>query len=130
MNLTQENAIKEISEWAKASHAYLCNREGYPRGYRDGISQAKIIVSEILSQIEVKQDELKNKGAIMRYAVDKDGRASLHFNKPIRCARDWDSSVWIDAVEVFGEIPKELESITWNDEPIELKIKFEIKSMQ
>lgn len=48
-------AIKEISEWANASHAYLCNREGYPRGYRDGISQAKTIVLEILSKIDVEQ---------------------------------------------------------------------------
>lgn len=48
-------AIKEISEWANASHAYLCNREGYPKGYRDGISQAKKIVLSILSQIDVKQ---------------------------------------------------------------------------
>lgn len=52
-------AIKEISEWANASHAYLCNREGYPRGYRDGISQAKTIVLGILSQIDVKQNESK-----------------------------------------------------------------------
>lgn len=48
-------AIKEISEWANASHAYLCNREGYPKGYRDGISQAKIIVLDILSKINVEQ---------------------------------------------------------------------------
>jgi hypothetical protein len=48
-------AIKELSEWANASHAYLCNREGYPRGYRDGISQAKTIVLDILSKIDVEQ---------------------------------------------------------------------------
>lgn len=48
-------AIKEISEWANASHAYLCNREGYPRGYRDGISQAKTIILGILSKIDVEQ---------------------------------------------------------------------------
>ena len=48
-------AIKEISEWANASHAYLCNREGYPKGYGDGISQAKTIVLDILSKIDVKQ---------------------------------------------------------------------------
>lgn len=48
-------AIKELSEWANASHTYLCNREGYPKGYRDGISQAKTIVLEILSKIDVKQ---------------------------------------------------------------------------
>ena len=53
--MTQEDAIKEISEWANASHAYLCNREGYLKGYRDGISQAKIIVLEILSKIDVEQ---------------------------------------------------------------------------
>ncbi len=59
--MTQEEAIKEISEWANASHAHLCNREGYPRGYRDGISQAKIIVRSILSQIDVKQDKIETK---------------------------------------------------------------------
>lgn len=59
--MTQEEAIKEISEWANASHAHLCNREGYPRGYRDGISQAKIIVRSILSQIDVKQDKSETK---------------------------------------------------------------------
>ena len=48
-------AIKEICEWANASHAYLCNREGYPKGYKDGITQAKTIVLEILSKIDVKQ---------------------------------------------------------------------------
>lgn len=45
-NLKEENAssvrtdsermaitIKEISKWANASHAYLCNREGYPKGH-------------------------------------------------------------------------------------------------
>lgn len=53
--MTQEEAIKEISEWANASHAYLCNREGYPKGYKDGITQAKTIVLDILSKIDVKQ---------------------------------------------------------------------------
>lgn len=52
-------AINEISEWANASHAYLCNHEGYPRGYRDGISQAKTIILEILSKIDAKQDKSK-----------------------------------------------------------------------
>lgn len=71
-NLKEENAssikidselmvtvINEISEWANASHAYLCNREGYPRGYRDGISQAKTIILEILSKIDTKQGKSK-----------------------------------------------------------------------
>lgn len=64
----------------------------------------------------------------MWYAVDEGSRAILYTEKPVRCVRDWDSPVWIDAIEVFGEIPEELEPITWNDEPIELEIKFEIKS--
>lgn len=56
-----EEVIKEIHEWANASHAYLCNREGYARGYKDGISQAKIIVLEILSQIDNKQYKPENR---------------------------------------------------------------------
>lgn len=59
--MTPEEAIKELSDWANASHAHLCNREGYPRGYRNGISQAKYIVLEILSKIDVKQDTSKQK---------------------------------------------------------------------
>lgn len=42
--MTQEEAINEISKWANASHVYLSNREGYPRGYREGIAQAKVII--------------------------------------------------------------------------------------
>lgn len=57
--MTPEEAIKELSDWANASHAYLCNREGYPRGYRNGIEQAKIIVLGILSKINVKQDKIE-----------------------------------------------------------------------
>ena len=59
--MTTEEAIKEISEWANASHAYLCNREGYPRGYKDGISQAKNIVLAIsypkLMSNQIKQEQ-------------------------------------------------------------------------
>lgn len=57
--MTQKEAIKEISEWANTSHAYLSNREGYPRGYRDGISVAKTIILDILSKIDTKQDKPK-----------------------------------------------------------------------
>lgn len=60
--MTSEEAIKELSDWANASHAYLCNREGYPRGYRNGIEQAKITVLGILSKISVKHNKLKQKG--------------------------------------------------------------------
>lgn len=59
--MTPEEVIKELSDWANASHAYLCNREGYPRGYRNGIEQAKIIVLGILSQMSVKHNKLKQK---------------------------------------------------------------------
>ena len=56
-NMTQEEVIKEISEWANSSHAHLCNREGFPMGYKAGIAQAKTIVLGILSKIDVKQIE-------------------------------------------------------------------------
>lgn len=59
--MTPKEVIKEISKWANASHAYLCNREGYPRGYKDGISQAKTIVLEYLSKVDVEQDQSKQK---------------------------------------------------------------------
>lgn len=55
--MTPQEIINEISEWANASHAYLCNRNGYPRGYRDGISQAKSIVLEILSKLDIEDVE-------------------------------------------------------------------------
>lgn len=57
--MTPEEAIKKLNDWANASHVYLCNREGYPRGYRNGIEQAKIIVLGILSKINVKQDKIE-----------------------------------------------------------------------
>lgn len=54
--MTPQEIINEISKWANSPHNYLSNREGYPRGYKDGISQAKNIVLEILSKIDTKQD--------------------------------------------------------------------------
>lgn len=57
--MTPQEIIKEIKEWANTSHAYLCNREGYPRGYRDGISQAKSIVLEILLKLDAEEDEVE-----------------------------------------------------------------------
>lgn len=80
-----QKIINEISEWANASHAYLSNREGYPRGYRNGISQAKIIVLEILSKIDINEvssnektklntpnsKEIMNKGEQLGILLDK-----------------------------------------------------------
>lgn len=57
--MTPEEIINEISEWANASHAYLSNREGYPRGYRNGISQAKVIILDILSKAHHTSEEEK-----------------------------------------------------------------------
>ena len=48
--MTLEKIINKLNEWANAPHAYLSNQEGYSRGYRNGISQAKTIVIEFLSQ--------------------------------------------------------------------------------
>lgn len=55
--MTQEEAVKKISEWANASYAYLSSREGYPLGYRNGIAQAKNIILNILSQIDAPQEK-------------------------------------------------------------------------
>lgn len=55
--MTPKEAIEKILEWANASHAYLSNLEGYPRGYRDGITQAKEIVLSILSNTNIKQNK-------------------------------------------------------------------------
>ncbi len=60
--MTPQEIINEISKWANPSHAYLSNRKGYPQGYKDGISQAKIIVLEILSKMDTKQDKSIKKG--------------------------------------------------------------------
>lgn len=49
-NKTNEEKIKEIKAWAESSHAYLSNREGFARGYREGIAVAKEIVFNILQE--------------------------------------------------------------------------------
>lgn len=58
--MSQEEIINEIRQWANSSHAYLSNREGYAQGYKDGISQSKNIIIEILAQID-KEDYSKLK---------------------------------------------------------------------
>lgn len=49
----EEAAIEAIVGWVVASHAHLCNREGYPRGYRDGIIRAKEIVESLLTENKI-----------------------------------------------------------------------------
>lgn len=41
-------ALEEIRQWATGSHSYLSQAPGYAVGYKDGISQAKEIVCDIL----------------------------------------------------------------------------------
>lgn len=43
-------ALEEIRQWANGSHAHLSQAPGYARGYKDGISQAKEIVSGIIAR--------------------------------------------------------------------------------
>ena len=43
-------ALDEIRRWANGSHAHLSQMPGYARGYKDGIAQAKEIVSGILER--------------------------------------------------------------------------------
>lgn len=63
---------------------------------------------------------------IVYYAVDKDGRAIIHTEKPERCTRDFDSPVWIDAVELLGEIPPELSHINWENSPVKLELNIKV----
>ncbi len=43
-------ALEEIRQWTTGSHAHLSQAPGYARGYKDGIGQAKEIVSDIISR--------------------------------------------------------------------------------
>lgn len=43
-------ALEEIRQWANGSHAHLSQAPGYARGYKDGIGQAKEIVSGIIAR--------------------------------------------------------------------------------
>lgn len=45
-----EQTIQAIQTWLHNSIAYLSNREGYPRGYRNGLFQAKEIIADILRE--------------------------------------------------------------------------------
>ena len=45
-----EQAIQDIRTWLHKSIAYLSNRDGYPRGYRDGLYRAKEIIAFILRE--------------------------------------------------------------------------------
>lgn len=40
--------LTKVSEWANSSYAHLSNREGYPRGYREGIANAHQWVGDII----------------------------------------------------------------------------------
>ena len=46
--MTAEEILQKIKDWAEGSHAYLSNRTDYARGYKDGISQAKDIILDII----------------------------------------------------------------------------------
>lgn len=43
-------ALEEIRKWVNESHAHLSQAPGYARGYKDGIGQAKEIISYILER--------------------------------------------------------------------------------
>lgn len=44
--------LKRIEEWAMSGHAYLSTASDYARGYKDGITRAKEIVLEIMTEVE------------------------------------------------------------------------------
>lgn len=48
--MNNQEIINELENWANDSHSYLSERTDYARGYKEGISQAKVIVSDILDK--------------------------------------------------------------------------------
>lgn len=43
--------VKELQDWANASHAYLSYTQPYSKGYKDGIGQAKEIVRDTIERV-------------------------------------------------------------------------------
>ena len=48
-NMNDKDILTQVIEWANSSHAYLSARTPYAKGYKDGISQAKEIILEIIN---------------------------------------------------------------------------------
>ena len=46
---SESQVLSEIREWAEDVPYYLCNREGYPRGYRDGMIRAHRMLMSIIT---------------------------------------------------------------------------------
>ena len=46
--MEEKDLLKKIEQWAKESHAYLSSRTPYAKGYKDGITQAKEIILNII----------------------------------------------------------------------------------
>lgn len=55
MESNDKNALENLREWANASHSYLSESTEYARGYKAGISQAKIIVNSFLKELNIEQ---------------------------------------------------------------------------
>ena len=47
--MNDKDILTKIIEWANSSHTYLSNRTEYAKGYKDGISQAKEIILDIIN---------------------------------------------------------------------------------
>ena len=47
--MNDKDILTQIIEWANDSHAYLSERTSYAKGYKDGISQAKEIILNIIN---------------------------------------------------------------------------------
>lgn len=47
--MEDKDKLNKIKEWAESSHYYISERADYSRGYKDGLTQAKLIILEILN---------------------------------------------------------------------------------
>ena len=54
-DMNELEILKQIKDWLDSSHAYLSEITPYARGFKDGITRAKEIISDIIDASENKQ---------------------------------------------------------------------------
>lgn len=51
-DMNELEILKEIKDWVDSSHAYLSSSTPYAQGFKDGITRAKEIISDIIETFE------------------------------------------------------------------------------
>lgn len=58
MKTKEQQFIEAIRDYANRSHAYLESRTDYGRGYRDGVTQCKTSIIELLEYFNLTTNSL------------------------------------------------------------------------